>query len=122
MAAYTTVGFANVHLTDSWVLDVTVRPGEVVFDLDLVVLPGHPSYGEPLPDEQYCYRSAALRFPDLAEVTWTMGTGPPAIDPDGEIDYGNIDTLRTDGDVYELDGDWGAMRIVAGAPVIDLLG
>ncbi|MQA82827.1 MAG: hypothetical protein GEV10_30975 [Streptosporangiales bacterium] len=120
MAAYTAVGFANVHLTDSWVLDVTVRPGEVVFDLDLVVLPSHPSYDEPLPGEQYCYRSAALRFPDLAEVTWTMGTGPPAIDADGEIDYGNIDTLRSDGDVYELSGDWGAMRIVAGAPVIDL--
>lgn len=118
---FSPVNLDRAHLGDSWVLDITVCPNEVVFELDLVLLPGHPAYQPPSPGEQYCYRSAALRFPGLREVTWRLGEQEPAADASGEVDYGNIDTLRTDGEVYELDGDWGAMRLIADPPVVDLL-
>lgn len=114
------VSLADAYLQDSWVLDVVVRPTEVVFDLDLVLRPSHPAYTQPRPGEQYCYRRATLRFPGLREITWQLGTGPPATDADGEVDYGNIDTLRTDGEVYELDGDWGAMSLLSDPPVVEL--
>ncbi|MQA02185.1 MAG: hypothetical protein GEV07_05475 [Streptosporangiales bacterium] len=114
------VSLDGAALGDSWVLDIDVRPGEVVFELDLVLLPGHPAYEPPEPGEEYCYRRASLRFGGLREVTWRLGDSPPWEDPEDELDYGNIDTLRTDGEVYELDGDWGAMRLVADPPLVDL--
>lgn len=114
------VSLDGAYLSDSWVLDIAVRPAEVVFELDLVLLPGHPAYHPPEPGEAYCYRRASLRFAGLREVTWRVGEGPPSVDSDGELDYGNIDTLRTDGEVYELDGDWGAMRLVADPPQVEL--
>lgn len=114
------VSLADANLQESWVLDVLVRPAEVVFELDLVLRPSHPEYTAPLPGEQFCYRRATLRFPGLREVTWRLGADPDDDELDDDVDYGAIDTLRTDGEVYELDGDWGAMSLVSDPPLVEL--
>ncbi|MCB9397050.1 MAG: hypothetical protein H6510_04465 [Acidobacteria bacterium] len=36
------------------------------------------------------------------------------IDPDGSIDYGNFDSLIKTNEGYELEGDFGAVRIIGG--------
>ena len=35
-------GFENVSLEDGYVLDITVHPGVLTLELDLLLWPGHP--------------------------------------------------------------------------------
>jgi hypothetical protein len=108
-------GFEHFVLEESFVLDVTVTPGSVCFRLEVVLTPTHPEYVAPGPDSYLCYRNGRLEFEGVTEIEWTGQGAPPASDASGEVDYGHIDTMEWDAGLYELQGDWGAMRIWAKA-------
>ena len=108
-------GFDTYVLEESWVLDVTARPGSVVFRLDLVLTPEHPRYKLPHPGNNLFYLDGQLVFEEVTDLEWVAQGGPPAIDATGEIDYGHIDTMTWDSGLYELQGDWGEMRVRARA-------
>ncbi len=38
------LGFEGLYLEDSWVLDITARPGVLEFVVDLVLRESHPRY------------------------------------------------------------------------------
>ena len=40
-------GFENVSLEDGYVLDITVHPGVLTLELDLLLWPGHPGSSSP---------------------------------------------------------------------------
>ena len=120
MRPYTEIpGLAGLLLEESYVIDIEAHPGRIVFAMDLVLTVDHPEYRDPLPGEQYCYRSGELRFHGVSRATWGGQGQPPAKDSSGEIDYGNIDTFEWDPAGVVLEGGWGRMEVVA--TVVDVV-
>lgn len=114
MTAYEDLpGFEHIVLEESFVLDVTAKPASVSFGLEVVLTPDHPEYVAPGPSSYLCYRDGRLEFDEVTGLEWTEQGAPPATDASGEIDYGHIDTMEWDAGLYELHGDWGAMRVWA---------
>jgi hypothetical protein len=92
--------FDGVDLTESYVLGWRLDDEGLWFDLDVALVPGHPAYRPPRPDERTCWRRGVLVFPGARAV---KGLDPqdaviPAIDASDECDYGNIDTLEERGE------------------------
>lgn len=102
---------SDVYLEDSYVLAIHEYDDRVVFDLDIVLREGHPSYEQPHDGEPYCYRKASLCFLGVSSVEWMQKHFIQFADAAGEVDYGNIDSFTKDGDYYLLEGDWGNVRI-----------
>ncbi|MET3565947.1 hypothetical protein ABIC47_001432 [Leifsonia sp. 563] len=105
-------GLEAIYLEDSWVLSIEVVPGRIEFELEAVLMRHHPEYRPPTPGQAHCYRPATLTFGDVSGVEWSA-MRPPTVDASGEIDYGNIDSLTRSGEHYDLEGDWGEMRVQA---------
>ncbi|MDT7840978.1 hypothetical protein [Streptomyces justiciae] len=61
---------------------------------------------------------ARIEFPEVRNLTWTDQGTPPAVDASGETDYGGIDALFRDGPGFHIEGDWGSIDVVSGAPRI----
>ncbi len=114
-------GLEDVYLEDSYVLGVKEDPDRVVFDLDLVLTPGHAEYRPPRPDEQHDYRRAALEFPHVRSATWGERRFEPFTDATGQVDYGSIDLLYRNDRTYHVQGDWGDVDIESDLPVIRLV-
>ncbi len=113
-------GLDTYVLEESFVLDVTAKPTSVCFRLEVVLTPEHPDYVAPGPDTYLCFKNGRLEFEEVTDLEWTGQGAPPATDASGEIDYGHVDTMTWDAGLYELQGDWGAMRIWAkSARVLD---
>lgn len=112
-------GLEHLYLEDSWVLGVYESDVSLSFDLDAVLTEQHPQWHPPRPGEQYAYRRMALTFPSVRSVEWLSRGGPPATDASGKRDWGNIDSFvaRDDG-TYELEGDWGHVRVASDAPEV----
>jgi hypothetical protein len=115
-------GFENVYLEDSYVLGVEARPGLGRFELEVVLTPSHAEYEAPPPGTFECYVRGALAFGGVSELEWVEQGSPPATDASGEVDYGHIDSMSWDGTTFELDGDWGSMRLSAETVMITLTG
>ena len=96
-------GFENVYLEDSFVLRIDEAAERVAFDLLLVLLPGSPYYAPPLPGEALFFRSATLEFSQVTRLTWLTRSKNVFTDAPGE---------------YYAEGDWGAVEIQPGAPVL----
>ena len=115
-------GFEDIYLEDSWVLEVVADSSAVRFVLDLVLRESHALYEPPRPNEQYCYWQAELRFEAASSLLWEGRGARPAIDANGSLDFGNIDSLQFESDQYFLEGDWGTMRLTSAiAPRVEML-
>jgi hypothetical protein len=106
-------GLGSYVFEESFVLDVAAKPAVVSFRLEVVLTPEHPAYVAPGPDTYLCYRDGRLEFDGVTDLEWTGQGALPATDASGEIDYGHIDTMTWDAGLFELQGDWGTMRIWA---------
>lgn len=112
-------GFENLNLEDSWVLGVDDAPDALRFDLEAVLTEQHPAWARPKPGEVHCYRRVELVFRQPEAVEWVERmTGPPAVDASGEADLGHIDSFLWDAAFFELEGDWGHVRIQSDAPIV----
>ncbi|WP_053849211.1 hypothetical protein [Streptomyces sp. NRRL B-24085] len=115
-------GFEYASLEGSYVLDITVRPAVLSLQLDLLLLPGHPSYGAPLPGDRACFRQATIVFSPVQELHWTgQGVVKPAIDASGTLDFGSVDSLTRDEDNYRLLGDWGTILLKSSTPSLSIV-
>ena len=54
----------------------------------------------------------------MRTIEWLQRGSAPATDATGEQDWGHIDWFVVDNDVYELEGDWGHVRVVSEPPQI----
>ncbi|GLY87658.1 hypothetical protein [Actinoallomurus iriomotensis] len=113
---------AEIYLEDSWVLEVGVRDGALVFDLEAVLTERHPRYRPPRPGEMYCYHRGRLTVSGRP-VLFRGSERPPNRDPDGELDRGNIDVfapLAGGSSGWRLEGEWGEAVVGSPAVVLDL--
>ena len=111
---------SGVYLEDSYVLEICEHADVLVFRLDAVLTPDHAAYLPPRPGEQYCYAFGDLVFRDVVRVDWVSKSACRFTDATGETDLGNIDSLKFDGSVYALQGDWGGVRIESAPPRFEL--
>jgi len=104
----------GLYLDDSYVLDVQASRGLVAITMEFALAPEHPEYSPALPGEQYCYRKGILVFEGVTELNWTgQLSSRPSQDPDGSIDYGNIDSLVIDGTHFTVEGGLGRIDLQA---------
>lgn len=119
--------FEGVDLEDSWVFGwhFDANHHRLVFDLDASVWPGHEHYTRPLFGEYTCYKRAQLIFERVATVEGLLhvDTVKPSIDPDGSIDYGNIEGFCHAGhSVYKFGGDFGEVCVKCGDVCLEIIG
>ncbi|MDR6435180.1 hypothetical protein J2790_000301 [Paenarthrobacter nicotinovorans] len=106
--------FWGFYLEDSWVLDIYASRGQLVITAEFVLTEEHPSYAPARFGEQYCYRKGVLVFEGVKDLTWTgQLSSRPSRDPDGSVDYGNIDSLIIEGDHYTVEGGLGTIGLHA---------
>ncbi len=111
-------GFENIYLEDSYVLSINAKTSIQIL-LETVLTENHSLYTQPLPAEQYCYRRMTVNFPHPQTYDLVVNNISPIADPDGSIDYGNIDEFfRADGKYYLRVGEWGELTIVSDPPMI----
>lgn len=111
---------ANVYLEDSYVLDIQEVGGLITFLLEIVLTEKHSLYTKPLANEQYCYKQGTLTFPNTESYNLVRSNTQPSKDPDGSIDYGNLDEFYINNDSYTLSGEWGVLSIKSDSPIITL--
>ena len=112
----------HVYLPDSWVLSVETDDSHVCFLLDAVLQPEHPRYyWPPKPGEQYAY--ARIRWSWTGVAHWNSGPhlDRPAVDANGEHDFGSIDSWIGTGDSDHIEGEFGAVLITRGRQTIEYL-
>jgi hypothetical protein len=118
MRPYTDLhGFESIVLEESFVLGIQATPGAVEFRVDLVLARDHPDFRTPQPGDAECFRLGVVRFRDVQRVTWSSQGAQPASDATGDLDYGHIDSFVWDRELFELNGNWGAMEVVAASGV-----
>ncbi len=114
--------FADVDLTQSFVLSWHLSGGALCIDIDLQLTPDHPFYEKPRPAEKVCIRPAMIEFPyaktieadgvsdsqDVAAATSVLGLG--AISGLRRLVSGR----------YELQGDFGIVLVAAERPILRL--
>jgi hypothetical protein len=114
-------GFEGIYLEDSWVLDITARPGILELVVDLVLRESHPLFEPPLAGEQYCHRRGVVRFNGVSSLRWEGQGAAPAIDATGERDHGSVDVLRATNDAYMVEGDFGHIVVASTPPSVEFL-
>ena len=105
--------FDGIYLESSFVLDLSVTPKLIVFEMEFVLLEAHDCYTQPLEDEIYCFHRGRIRFLSIQSIEYRYFGLKPAIDATGSQDFGNIDTFVTDGNSHKLMGDWGELVVTS---------
>ena len=113
-------GFENLYLEDSHLLDLHTD-SQVEARVEAVLRESHPDYHGPKPGEQYAYKNIVIAFPNLRNYRWLEKKMVPTRDPDGGIDYGNIDEFYRSNERYFMSGDWGTIEIDSDPPIVRYL-
>jgi hypothetical protein len=109
-------GFENIYLEDSYVLSINANTISIKILLEAVLTENHPLYTPALSGEQYCYRQMTVYFPHPQTYDLVLNNISAIADPDGSVDYGNIDVFFMADDKYYLRGEWGEVTIVSDPP------
>ena len=111
-------GFENIYLEDSYVLSIINAKISIQILLEAVLTENHPLYTPALSEEQYCYRQMTVNFPHPQTYDLVLNNIRAIADPDGSVDYGNIDDFFMADDKYYLRGEWGELTIVSDPPLL----
>lgn len=108
--------FKGIDLNDSFVLSWCHEADNVSFELDASIWPESEYYSTPKENEYTCYRKATLEFVGVKKVSGLKlrELVQRTTDPDGSVDFGNIDELNVSGDSFLVVGDFGKVNIQGG--------
>ena len=115
--------FADIDLEASFVLSWQFDAGSLRVDVDLCLMPSHPFYERPRPNEKHCIRPATIEFPNCSTF------GPAGGEAGGrdfralaaELGRGPIESLEVLGDGrYRIGGSFGDVYVDAGRPILRL--
>ncbi|WP_298331829.1 hypothetical protein [Asticcacaulis sp.] len=113
----------SLYLEDSYVIGIAEQDPDLIFLLDAVLTENHPAYQAPSSGIYYCFKRLALRFEDISTVAWKALCLKEALttDADGEVDYGNIDTLLLTDNTAYIEGSWGEVELTFSRITVDYL-
>ena len=108
--------FKGIDLNDSFVLGWVQESDLLRFELEASIWPESNYYSKPIAGEYTCYRKATLIFKDFQRIVGlkSIELVPSATDPDGTVDFGNIETLSETENGFQLSGDFGSVNIIGG--------
>ncbi|QYK13512.1 hypothetical protein K0I63_03060 [Shewanella rhizosphaerae] len=108
--------FKGIDLNDSFVLDWCCEVNRLSFELEASIWPESEHYSKPAGNEYTCYKRATLRFVNVNDVQGLKlkELVRTTTDPDGTVDYGNIDVLNIEEGSFYLVGDFGSVNIQGG--------
>jgi hypothetical protein len=112
--------FNNTDLYESYVLGWDIKCEQLQFDLDLYIIQGHAKWTPPGPREFARWIRAKLIFPKVRNLVGlrTQYIVKPAVDADGENDYGEIDELIINNSEVSMIGEFGILKFTSGVPYI----
>ena len=115
--------FADVDLTQSFVLSWHGEGEMLVVDIDLVLEPEHPFYEKPRPAEKMCIRPAFIEFPYCEELQSAQSGSGEVAEISGKLGPGAIsDLVVLDDGRYAISGEFGTVSLVAERPILRLKG
>ena len=115
--------FADVDLTQSFVLSWHIEAEALVIDIDLLLEPEHPFYEKPRPAEKVCIRPATIEFPYCEDVRLAGNENGEVSDIVQEIGHGAITDLSVPNDSrYAITGEFGTVSLSAERPILRLKG
>jgi len=115
--------FADVDLTQSYVLSWHVESDTLFIDIDLFLTPEHPFYEQPRPAEKVCIRPATIEFPVCEALGSDGGDEAELIDIASNLGLGAISGFRRLADSrYEITGEFGTVLVHAERPLLKLKG
>ena len=108
--------FKGIDLNDSFVLNWRHENDHLSFELEASIWPESEYYMAPKQGEHTCYRKATLEFKGVKNIS---GLKPKesvqsSTDPDGTVDYGNIDDLKAVDGSFLVVGEFGSVTIEGG--------
>jgi len=108
--------FKGIDLNDSFVLNWHHENDHLSFELEASIWPESEHYTASKNYEYTCYRKATLEFVGVKNISGLKSkeSVQSTTDPDGSIDYGNIDDLKELGDSFLVVGDFGSVSIQGG--------
>ncbi len=108
--------FKGIDLNDSFILNWTHGKDFLSFEIQASIWPESKHYTKPKPNEYTCYRSATLTFINIKSISGLklIGETSNSTDPNGSVDYGNIDSLQKTNSGYDVQGDFGSVHIAGG--------
>lgn len=112
--------FADVDLEQSFVLSWHAGAGTLCVEVDLCLLPSHPFYERPRPNEKRCIRPASIEFPDCNAFGRADEIAAPATaERAAALGPGAIDSLNVLADGrYRFRGKFGDVYVRAGRPIL----
>ncbi|MGE0880264.1 MAG: hypothetical protein AB7L13_18860 [Acidimicrobiia bacterium] len=114
-------GLEDVYLEDSYVLDIEAHVTDIRITVQAVLTESHPQYTGRKPGKQHCYRKVVLLFEGFGSYTFQANARSRSIDPDGTVDYQNVDAFTWDESGFALEGSWGSLRTDGGTVSVVLL-
>jgi len=108
--------FRGIDLNDSFIMSWELSTEQLFFEFEASIWPESMFYATPKANEYTCYRKATLSFSEIESVNGLtlMESDRYATDPDGSIDYDNIDSLSMTNHGFNLIGDFGEVIITGG--------
>ena len=108
--------FKGIDLNDSFVLSWAHENNQLTFALEASIWPESEFYSKHKEGEFTCYRKATLRLANVKSINGlkNIDSVTPTKDPDGSIDYGNIETFCQTRTGFKLSGEFGSLSIKGG--------
>ncbi len=115
--------FADVDLTQSYVLSWYLESDSLFVDIDLFLMPEHPFYEKPRPAERVCIRPAYIEFPFCEALAADGADDAEIVDVAASLGSGAISGFRRVADArYEFTGEFGTVVVHAERPLLRLKG
>ncbi len=115
--------FADVDLTQSYVLSWQAERDTLLIDVDLYLEKGHPFFEQPRPAEKVCIRPALIEFPYVDECRFGDSAPVQLTEIIKDVGTGVIEDLSVSGDgCYEIRGEFGTVWVNAERPILRLKG
>ncbi|MCS5722893.1 hypothetical protein N1028_08045 [Herbiconiux sp. CPCC 203407] len=123
MPDYTTLPALQHYVLEySCVLGIVAKPNILQVEIDLSFARDHPNLRPPREGEVTYYRRGVIEFRGVTSLTWNGQGVPPAINADGEHDWGAMDEFTFQDDNYRLAGDFGDIQVVASSVGVRFIG
>ena len=114
--------FKGIDLNDSFVLNWSQEGSRLTIDIEASIWPESKYYSEPKKNEYTCYKKAVLSFIGVESIQGLkpIDAAHSTTDLDGTMDYGNIDSLHSTPNGFEVKGAFGSVKIKGGELVFEV--
>ena len=98
--------FQGANLEDSYFLGMVVEGCDLRLKMLFALTVDHPAYVRPEVSEQHCYREGSILIERPTVIEMQPGTPTILTDPDGSLDFGNVELHRQGSRRFRVVTEW----------------